>query len=199
MARGKVVIVTGIPGVGKSSVCKAAKELGAKEGIRIEILNYGDVLVELMRKRGAEIHRDQLRKMDVTAQKVLQAEAAHKLAKAVEKAEGHMIIDTHMMVRTGSGYLPGLPKHVLDALKPDLLVLIEADPAEIAARRAKDLAAGERLRDEERVEELRQELALSRMFAAACSVLTGAPVVIIKNPSGGLEEAGRALLELFKR
>ena len=198
MAGGKVIIVTGIPGVGKSSVCQKAAELAAQEGIKLQVLNYGDVMVEIMKKKGAEIHRDKLRKMDITAQKVIQAEAAHKLAKAIERAEGHVIVDTHMIVRTGSGYLPGLPKHVLDALKPDLLVLVEADPSEIVARRAKDQAAGLRLRDEEAIEELRQELAFSRMVAAACSVLTGAPVAIIKNPTGGLEEAARALLELIR-
>jgi len=154
--------------------------------------------VELMAKAGRSIHRDKLRKMDITAQKVVQAEAAAKLAKAIEEAEGHVIVDTHMVVKTGVGYLPGLPKHVLDALKPDLLVLIEADPEEIAARRAKDLAAGERIRDERRVEELKEELAFSRMVASACSVLTGAPVAIVKNPTGGLEEAARQLLKLIK-
>ncbi|HDI01191.1 MAG TPA: adenylate kinase [Candidatus Bathyarchaeota archaeon] len=198
MARGKVVIATGIPGVGKTTVCKEAEAQARAEGVKLSVLNYGDVMVEIMEKRGLLVHRDKLRKMDMATQKVLQAEAAAKLAKAVKAAEGHVIIDTHMVVRTPFGYLPGLPKHVLEALKPDLLVLIEADPEEIAARRVKDLEAGERLRDERRIEELREELMFSRMVASACSVLTGAPVAIIKNPAGGQREAGRKLLELIK-
>ena len=198
MAKGKVVIATGIPGVGKTTVCREAEAQAKAEGIKLTVINYGDVMVEIMEKRGLMIHRDKLRKMDVATQKVLQAEAATKLAKAVEAAEGHVIIDTHMVVRTPFGYLPGLPKHVLEALKPDLLVLIEADPEEIASRRSKDLKAGERLRDERRVEELREELQFSRMVASACSVFTGAPVAVIKNPTGGQREAGRRLLELIK-
>jgi len=198
MARGKVVIVTGIPGVGKTTVCKEAEALAAEEGLKLKVLNFGDVMVEIMKKSGRPLHRDKLRKMDVSAQKVVQAQAAAKLAKAVEEAEGHVIIDTHMIVRTGTGYLPGLPKHVLDVLKPDFLVLIETDPEEIAARRAKDLAAGERERDVRVMEELKEELEFSRMVASACSVLTGAPVVIIKNPTGGQREAAKALLELFR-
>jgi len=198
MAKGKVVIATGIPGVGKTTVCREAEAQAKAEGIKLTVINYGDVMVEIMEKRGLMIHRDKLRKMDVATQKVLQAEAATKLAKAVEAAEGHVIIDTHMVVRTPFGYLPGLPKHVLEALKPDLLVLIEADPEEIASRRSKDLKAGERLRDERRVEELREELQFSRMVASACSVFTGAPVAVIKNPTGGQKEAGRKLLELIK-
>jgi len=198
MAKGKVVIATGIPGVGKTTVCKEAEALAAQEGVKLTVLNYGDIMLEIMKKRGLLLHRDKLRKLDMTTQKVLQAEAAAKLAKAVEAAEGHVIIDTHMVVRTPFGYLPGLPRHVLEALRPDLLVLIEADPEEIAARRAKDLEAGERLRDERRVAELREELEFSRMVASACSVLTGAPIAIIKNPTGGQKEAGRRLLELIK-
>jgi len=198
MARGKIVIVTGIPGVGKTTVCREAEALAAQEGLRLKVLNFGDVMVEIMEKSGRPLHRDRLRRMSVSEQKVIQARAAAKLAKAAEEAEGHIIIDTHMIIRTGTGYLPGLPKHVLDILKPDFLVLVETDPEEIAARRAKDLAAGERLRDVRLMEELKEELAFSRMVASACSVLTGAPVVVIRNPSGGQREAARALLELLR-
>jgi len=197
MAR-KVAIVTGIPGVGKTTVCKEAEALAAQEGIKLKVLNFGDVMVEIMERSGRPLHRDRLRKMDISSQKVIQAQAAAKLAKAIESADEHVIIDTHMIIRTGTGYLPGLPKHVLDVLKPDFLVLIETDPEEIAARRTKDLAAGERLRDVRVMEELKEELEFSRMVASACSVLTGAPVVIIKNPTGGQKEAAKALLELFR-
>jgi len=195
MAKGKVVIVTGIPGSGKTTVCRELIRLAQEEGIKVEVLNYGDVMVEIMAKSGRELHRDELRRMSISAQKIVQAEAAAKLAKAVEKAEGHVIIDTHMVIRTGSGYLPGLPKHVLDALKPDLLVLIEAKPEEIAARRVKD---ADRMRDERTLKELEEELAFSRMVASACSVLTGAPVAIVENPTGRQEEAARKVLELLK-
>ena len=195
MAKGKVVIVTGIPGSGKTTVCRELVKLAQEEGIKVEVLNYGDVMVEIMAKSGRELHRDELRRMSISAQKIVQAEAAAKLAKAVEKAEGHVIIDTHMVIRTGSGYLPGLPKHVLDALKPDLLVLIEAKPEEIAARRVKD---ADRMRDERTLKELEEELAFSRMVASACSVLTGAPVAIVENPTGRQEEAARKVLELLK-
>ena len=195
MVKGKVVIVTGIPGSGKTTVCRELVRLAQEEGIKVEVLNYGDVMVEIMAKSGRELHRDELRRMSISAQKIVQAEAAAKLAKAVERAEGHVIIDTHMVVRTGSGYLPGLPKHVLDALRPDLLVLIEARPEEIAARRVKD--AG-RMRDERTLKELEEELAFSRMVASACSVLTGAPVAIVENPTGRQEEAARKVLELLK-
>jgi len=194
VARRKVVIVTGIPGAGKSTVCKELLPLASERGVRVSVLNYGDVMVKIMEKRGRELHRDELRKMGMAAQKVVQAEAAAKLAKEAEKAEGHVIIDTHMIIKTGFGYLPGLPKHVLEVLKPDLLVLVEADPKEIAERRPKD---ADRRRDVRTLEELEEELAFSRMVASACSVFTGAPVAIIRNPTGRQREAAEQLLKLL--
>ena len=194
MARGKLVIVTGIPGAGKSTVCKELLALASERGVKISVLNYGDVMMEILTRGGRELHRDDIRRMGMSVQKVVQAEAAAKLAKEAEKTEGHVIIDTHMIVKTGFGYLPGLPKHVLEVLKPDLLVLIEASPEEIAERRPKDV---DRRRDVRTLEELAEELAFSRMMASACSVFTGAPVAIIMNRTGRQREAAEQLLKLI--
>jgi len=194
MARGKVVIVTGIPGAGKSTVCRELLALASERGVKVSVLNYGDVMMEIMAEKGRELHRDDIRKMGMAIQKEVQAEAAAKLAEAAERAEGHVIIDTHMIVKTGFGYLPGLPKHVLEALRPDLLVLIEASPQEIAERRPKD---ADRRRDVRTIEELEEELAFSRMVASACSVFTGAPVAIIMNRTGRQREAAEQLLKLL--
>jgi len=151
-------------------------------------------MVEIMTKKGRELHRDDIRRMGMSVQKVVQAEAAAKLAKKIEKADGHVIIDTHMVVKTSFGYLPGLPKHVLEILKPDLLVLVEASPEEIAERRPKDV---DRRRDVRTLEELQEEIAFSRMVASACSVFTGAPVAIIMNRTGRQREAAEQLLKLL--
>ena len=194
MARGKVVIVTGIPGAGKSTVCRELLALASERDVKVSVLNYGDVMMEIMAEKGRELHRDDIRKMGMAIQKEVQAEAAAKLAEAAERAEGHVIIDTHMIVKTGFGYLPGLPKHVLEALRPDLLVLIEASPQEIAERRPKD---ADRRRDVRTIEELEEELAFSRMVASACSVFTGAPVAIIMNRTGRQREAAEQLLKLL--
>ena len=189
-----MVIVTGIPGAGKSTVCRELLALASERDVKVSVLNYGDVMMEIMAEKGRELHRDDIRKMGMAIQKEVQAEAAAKLAEAAERAEGHVIIDTHMIVKTGFGYLPGLPKHVLEALRPDLLVLIEASPQEIAERRPKD---ADRRRDVRTIEELEEELAFSRMVASACSVFTGAPVAIIMNRTGRQREAAEQLLKLL--
>jgi adenylate kinase len=119
--------------------------------------------------------------------------AAKELANITKKT-GSLLIDTHMIIRTENGYLSGLPYDVLEELKPDILILIEADPNEIINRRAKDAT---RLRDKIVAEEVAEEIAFSRAFASACSILSGAPVKIIKNPHGKAVDAAKKILDLL--
>src|SRR5260370_10453706 len=59
-----------------------------------------------------------------------------------------------MFVRTNDGIWPGTPRKVLEALDPSMIVLIEADPEEVARRRAADTT---RYRDSENVEDRSEE------------------------------------------
>ncbi len=46
--------------------------------------------------------------------------------------------------------------------------------------------------------EVAEELLFSRLMAAACSVLTGASVKIVKNPSGKQVEAAKEILRVLR-
>lgn len=194
MARGKIVIITGIPGVGKSTVLNGLVKLAEEAGRRVQIVNYGTVMVKVAGERGETLHRDLIRRKSISFQHKLQTEAAREIARMAEGIPT-LIVDTHMMVRTEEGYLPGLPSHVLAELKPDLFILIEADPGEIFHRRTTDVS---RMRDKLVLNEIIEELGFSRAFASACGTLTGAPVKIIQNPTGKQMEAARKILELLE-
>ncbi|MCH2447566.1 MAG: adenylate kinase, partial [Candidatus Poseidoniia archaeon] len=71
----------------------------------------------------------------------------------------------------------------LRAMSPAIIVLVEATPAEIAGRRAKDAT---RQRDADDVA-LHQEV--NRAFAAAGAVMVGATVAIIENRDGRVDAA----------
>ena len=189
---GKVVVVTGIPGVGKTTVLSELEKLASERGMRVKVVNFGTVMMELA--KGAVPDRDQIRKMPLDFQRKLQRKAADKIAGEAEGVDV-LIVDTHMFIRTRNGFWPGLPAGVLEKLSPSALVLVEASVKEVAERRAQDKT---RSRDMVLGEEVKLELQASRSFATACSVLTGAPVKIVQNPAGGAREAAEELINLLR-
>ncbi|MDI6846563.1 MAG: adenylate kinase [Candidatus Bathyarchaeia archaeon] len=188
----KTIIVTGIPGTGKTTVCNVAEKLGKKAGVEVNVMNYGTVMVEILQKYEKGMERDAMRKTDINFQRKLQKEVAEAVSEKIRQLNGITIIDTHMSIKTIGGYLPGLPFHVLQLLKPEMFVLIEAKPSEISSRRMKDAT---RKRDEAVEEAVKQELLFSRLMAGACAVLTGAPVKIVINAEGKQKEAAKEILK----
>ncbi|MEM3011324.1 MAG: adenylate kinase [Candidatus Bathyarchaeia archaeon] len=191
----KVVVVTGIPGSGKTTVCNELQKLAQASNKSVTVINFGTVMLEVSKKRGESLHRDELRKSSLKFQHDVQTETAEAISKLIAKAEGNIVVDTHMIVRTSEGYMPGLPQNVLQFIKPDVLVLVEAEAQEIVSRRAKDAS---RKRDEILEAEVENELAFSRLMACAVSVLTRAPVKIVKNKSGRQIEAAKELMTLLE-
>ncbi len=191
---GRVIVVTGIPGTGKTTVCNEALKLAEQTRKKIQAVNYGSIMVELSRKRGKSLHRDELRRSGLTFQRNLQAEAAKIISKKTGEVDGDLIVDTHMSIKTANGYLAGLPFHVLQLLNPDMFVLVEAEPHEVLSRRFRDKT---RKRDKVLEDEIMEETLFSRLMAVACAVLTGASVKIVKNPDGKQAEAAEDVLKLL--
>lgn len=181
---GKMVIVMGAPGVGKSSVLSAVKKTDYK------LLNYGDLMSEIASKEKLISHRDELRKLDPSQQKRVQAE----VGKALSAMEGKVVLDTHCSIATPKGYLPGLPDHLLSKLKVDYLVLISAPVEQIMKRREGDPS---RKRDSESPESLAEHNSMNLAYLAHYSALTGAPALIIQNLQDRLDDAQQKLLSLL--
>lgn len=176
------VVVVGIPGVGKTTVVeKAAESLGAK------VVTFGTVMFEEARLLRWVKDRDEMRKMPVEKQRKLQRLAAAKISKAQDAI---LFVDTHLFIRTSEGFWPGLPFDVITAMKPTHLALVEATPEEILQRRANDPT---RARDSLTVAALASELALGRSFLTSVSTISGAPMLIITNRAGLVEESARDL------
>ena len=191
---GRVIVVTGIPGTGKTTVCNETLKLAEQTRKKIQAVNYGSVMVELSRRRGNSLHRDELRRCGLTFQRNLQVEAAKIISKKTGEVDGDLIVDTHMSIKTANGYLAGLPFHVLQLLNPDMFVLVEAEPHEVLSRRFRDRT---RKRDKVLEDEIMEEILFSRLMAVACAVLTGASVKIVRNPAGKQAEAAEEVLKLL--
>jgi adenylate kinase len=185
------VVVTGIPGTGKSTVCSLVQKFAGEAGVKINLLNYGTITLEILRKRGNSTERDAMRKSDLSVQRQVQKEVAQVISNRIKQAEELTLIDTHMAIKTSGGYMPGMPSHVMQLLGPKLFVLVEAKPAEISSRRMKDST---RKRDDATEEAVQEELQFSRSMGSACAVITGAPVKVVMNSEGKAEEAAREIL-----
>ncbi len=185
----KLVIINGIPGVGKSTVIEKALEKSNKD---YQIINYGTIMFENAKNRGWVKDRDELRYLSIEKQKENQKESAKKIREIANKT--NVILDTHATIKTPSGYLPGLPEYVIKELMPDTIVLVEAKDEEIYNRRNKDKT---RNRDEESVESIHIHQNINRAIAMSYSVLTGCTVKIVYNHDNMLDKAANELIKVL--
>ena len=181
MAENKRAIIVGIPGVGKTTLITRASEM-LNQKRKTTIVVFGTIMLEEAKKMGIK-NRDELRRMTVEDQRHLQDLAAQRIT---EIKDDIVMIDTHVLINTEEGYYPGLPMRLLNIMKPTNMVMVAADPNEIAQRRRSDQT---RQRDIASLENIQKELEISRVMVASCSILTGAPFAIIMNNDDQIEEA----------
>jgi adenylate kinase len=180
----KRVIIGGIPGAGKTSVICSAVEYIRKKGQNARVVVFGTEMFEQAKRTAGIKNRDELRKLAVKDQRRFQEMAARRIS---ELHDSIVIVDTHIFVRTGEGYYyPGLPLHLLEIIKPSSFVMIVADALEIVNRRKKDTS---RLRDDISTEQVQYEIDTSKLMVATCSILTGAPFIIVANNDNKMDEA----------
>jgi adenylate kinase len=187
-----VAIVVGIAGVGKSTVISRAAELLSQKNIKATIIVFGTLMFEESKKMGLK-NRDEMRKLSIEDQHLLQDKAAEKIAQMNEEI---LIIDTHMFINTTEGYYPGIPSRLLEILKPSYLIMIAADPAEIVRRRTTD---NTRDRDIVSLENIRNELEISKAMVATSSVLTGSPFILIANDNGMIDNAASTIVNVLAK
>ncbi|BBD71918.1 adenylate kinase [Sulfodiicoccus acidiphilus] len=190
-------IVTGIPGVGKTTVLGKVEELLSKRGVRYKIMNYGDYMLRRALEGNYVKDRDQIRKLPLNIQKELQLQAAKAMYdEAQALGEGGVgLVDTHAVVRTPQGYLPGLPKHIIEILGPNVIFLIEAPPALILERQKRDQGRSRLDYSEESV--IEEVMQFARSFAVASATLVGASVKIVINREGSPEEAAAEVVKVL--
>ena len=193
------VVLVAVPGAGKSTILK--KLLEKVPGLKV--VNFGDYMFEEAKKSLGISDRDEMRKkIKPTDYKGLQEKAAEEIA----KVGGDLIIDTHAAIKTPYGYYPGLPSKVVEAIKPDAIVVLEFRPEDILQRRLKDLKAAEgqkRIREVEAEEEVQEHQDIARELAAAAANHVCCYLVRLKflqpqkYPYQHAEEAATAIADLI--
>jgi adenylate kinase len=191
LAENKRAIIVGIPGVGKTTVITRAAELLNKKRKTTTVVVFGTMMFEEAKKKLGLKSRDDMRRMPVEDQRRLQEMAAQRIA---EMKDDIVLVDTHLFINTGEGYYPGLPMRLLNIMKPTNIVMVAADPGEIAERRKTDQT---RQRDIATAESIQKELDISQVMVASCSILTGAPFAIIMNSDGRVDEAAANIAKIL--
>ncbi|MFH0861973.1 MAG: adenylate kinase [Candidatus Altiarchaeota archaeon] len=189
-----LVVMTGVPGVGKSTVVKKSFEIGREQGksVDYEMVNFGDMMLKSATEKGLVKHRDEMRHLPIEKQHEIQKGAAKEIRRLADKKR--IILDTHAAIETPRGYIPGMPEWVLRELKPDVIVVLESRPEDINKFRKKDIGNDFRRREVDNLEGIERHQSVNRSISMAYSVLTGTPIKIIWKPEGTLPQAAETLL-----
>ena len=180
LLKSKLIIIVGIPGVGKTTVIEKLIEYLATLDIKSHISVFGSVMLNEAKKVGIK-NRDELRTLSVKEQKKLQISASNKISKLKYP---FIFVDTHLFIKTSEGYCPGLPFDILNSLSPDQIILVEAKPEEIIERRNIDIT---RKRDNLSIDEIIYELNLGRSMLSSSAVISGAPIKTVNNNNDDIE------------
>ncbi|KXA99083.1 hypothetical protein AKJ45_02795 [candidate division MSBL1 archaeon SCGC-AAA261F19] len=171
---------------------KALEKL-REEGVDYQLLNYGDLMLEIAKEEKGVKDRDKMKDIKLETYRDIQKEAAYSIAEVREEIP--VLVDTHCTIKKPEGYYPGLPQWVLERLQPEEILIIEALPKEIAGRREKDAS---RKRKKELEEAISEHQELNRAIATSYAMMVGAGVRIIKNREGKIGEAVQKVVEALK-
>jgi len=194
------LIVTGVPGVGKTTVLREVSKILEERRVKHLVLNFGDFMLVAGKRLGLVEHRDQIRHLPLRRQLELQEEAAKAIVEEASSKldeNGVLLVDTHAVIKTSTGYWPGLPFGVVSVLKPDSIVVVESKPEEILARQVRDKS---RYRaDMSDIEIIKELLEIARSAAIASAVLVASSVYIVYNVEGDPSIAARKIVELIEK
>ena len=188
-----IVIVVGVPGVGKTSVINEAKKYLKYE---FKVINTGDIMFELAKEKYNINNRDEIRKkLTFEQQKEIQKEAIKRI-KEMEK-ESDIILDTHLVIESYEGYIPGILREYAEILRPDGVAVIISDPDKIFVRRLKDIQI--RGRDIENLKRIEIQQNLTIYFTTIFMFEYSTIVEVINNEEGLLEESAKKFAEFLNK
>ncbi len=180
---GKIIIVAGVPGAGKSTVLLEAWKRVENE-LKYTIVSFGTEMLNLCKEAGLVAHRDEMRNLSADIQEEMQWRTTKRIAERPE----NILLDTHCTIKTGSGsYLPGFTARMLERMSPAAIVLVDAHEAEIRGRRKLDKSRPGRTIEGN--DDILEHKVINRAYAAAFSARSGCLLRIIQNNTGEFERA----------
>lgn len=159
-----VVVVTGVPGVGKTTLCRrVSKDLG------YNYINYGDLMLDIAKSKDLASTDLEMFSLDIDVQQKIWEGAALKI-----KDMSSVLVDLHGVDQSSVGYILSLP---IEIISPDIIVVIESSKDNILQRRRKDTK--ERIIDT--IKSLKEHMSMLRTGMASCSAILGCNLIILSN------------------
>ncbi|HUY69949.1 MAG TPA: AAA family ATPase [Candidatus Baltobacteraceae bacterium] len=179
-----IVIITGSPGVGKSTMIRSIAEGG-----KYNIINVGTFMLEIAMKEGIVKDRDELRFLNKDVVRKLQDRTFTDIA----KMEGKIILDTHASVESNGRFVPGVPFDTMSIIRNNIhgIIYIDALTEEIM-KRARGDTKRTRNTDEAFIDAQRGiNLSILSMYSTYLNI----PLYVIFNRQDRLDEGVKSLKE----
>lgn len=166
MVQWNLAAVVGVPGVGKTSLCRqATREL------ECNYVNYGQLMLEIARDDGYASSDSELFSLDIDVQQRIWRASAEKI-----KRMKNVLMDLHGVDKESQlGYLLSLP---IEIIFPEIIVVVESTYKNIIKRRQSDSSKKRVIED---AKSIMDHMKFLRGSMAVCSVLLGCTFTVVQN------------------
>ena len=159
-----VVVVTGVPGVGKTTLCRRVSE-----DLGYNYVNYGDLMLDIAKSKDLASTDSEMFSLDINTQQIIWKGAALKI-----KDMDRVLVDLHGVDQSSIGYILSLP---IEIISPDIIVVIESSKDNILGRRHKDT----KKRIIDTIKSLNEHMNMLRTSMAVCSAILGCNLIVFEN------------------
>ncbi len=181
-----VYVLCGQSGVGKSTVASRV----AESNPHLTVVSFGEKIFELARGEGLVDAITQLELLTPEDVSRLQIKATQQ----VSRLPGKVLVEMHLTVKTPAGFIAGIPKRIMNLLKPRRIVLLEADPYEVLRRR---ITGKEGKSEAESLKDIQEHAYFDRAAAISIAIDIGTPIKILKNTD--VEQTVQQILTLLEQ
>lgn len=185
----KLILVTGTPGAGKSTILDA---LSKKKPINL--INLGNVMLNIAKEKQGIQNREDLGRM---TEEQIRQNREDAFAGIIEKKKDS-IIDTHLTIKYGRRYVPGVTIEELQKIRIKAIIYVDATSKEIWARRHSDESKADRRNMDDTEAEIDEQKAVNLAILSSCAIYLSIPIYIIYNSDGKVHEAEAELERIVK-
>ena len=164
------ILVTGVSGVGKTTL---GRQLASLTGIAV--IEYADLMLDVLDGRD----RAEIRRLSFAERQPIYAAVERRLREGLRRfsPDELVLLVVHLTVML-RGQINPFPLTHYEAYRPAGVILVEATPAAVRARR---LADKSRAREDETEAQIRQQQIENRRIAAEIKRSLGADTVCVQN------------------